>query len=196
MLPPLQKPTLSDKIDISLGEIFETGVDGIPYVFVKSENVENVENLLKTKFPVEFVGNVGLYTLKSIDFTAKTMTFKHNKTTLLMERRIDFLREHYKAWGMKKESENIKPNYRIELVEYNIEGKLSKNQVIMDGNFYMKINNLVKSEDGITNVKFDYILPDILEPAYPYKVNNQVVCWYRDIKDVWVRQAREVVKEV
>lgn len=187
-LPPINKPTLGEPVELREKDtIYETGIDGFPYFIATPTLLKHIN-----KFVI--AGQSGLYSLKSFDTNSKTLTAKVDKTLNINDRFTTDVKEHFKAWGMKKEAELVKTNYRLGALEFNIDGKLSKGQTVQVGGLTLKIADLQKSEDKVIDILIDIVHHDIMIPIFPYVANGNVVDWYYDMKDVWIRQAKENLK--
>lgn len=187
-LPPLEKPILKKPINFQQhNSIYSTDIDGFPYFLIVSDELKYTN-----KFVV--AGQLGLYTLKSYKDQEKILNSKMDKIVNISDRKVESVKEHYAAWGMKKEAEKIKTNYRWDDNNFYIEGKLSKNQVIQYQGFIMKITHLEKDEDGIINIYGEHIDYNVMIPIYPYKKNGVIIEWYYDMLDVWLRQVKEIEK--
>lgn len=185
-LPPLEKPVLQPYIIFkSYEDIYSTDIDGFPYFVVVSGELEKTD-----KFTI--AGQKGLYTLKGYDNDKKTIMTKLDKTLDISERQTSDVKEHYLAWGMKTEADKVKTNYRWGIVEFNIEGRLNKNQIIQCNGFIMKITALEKNDNGIIDIYGEHIHHNILIPIYPFVHQNEIIEWYYNMQDVWLRQVKEI----
>lgn len=197
-LPPLQKKRLDDKFELLDNEVvLKTNIDEFPYL------VELLDmRYLEPKVKFSITGEAGLYTVKSVDLEKQTLEAKMDKTLDLTGRTVAQVRSYYDGWGMKKEAEKIKANYiwkdmrfnimsNKSFIELNIDGKISKNQVVQYRNAIIKITDLIKNEEGLIEIHGEPVDRYHVQAVFPYKKNGEFVCWYEDVVDVWLRQAVE-----
>ena len=194
-LPPLKKAKLYDEFEFLDNEaVYTTNIDGFPYVLYDGDYFEGDK--------VTFHGEFGMYTVKKIDHDKKHVELKMDKVLQLNDRTVEAMKSHYIGWGMTKEADKVKPNYLwtyaslFGVVGLSIEGKLSKNQVVQFNKDIVKITELKKYPDGITTIIGQIIPKTIVFALYPYIKNGEVICWYEDMKDAWLRQARDWMGEV
>lgn len=74
-----------------------------------------------------------------------------------------------------------------------IDGKLSKNQNIQYQEIH-KITNIQKNEDGVFEIFAEPYVTTIIFQLYPYIKNDEVICWYEDMKDVYLHQVKDYNK--
>jgi len=186
-LPPLKKAKLHDEFEfLDNEEVYATNIDGFPYVLYDGDYDEGDK--------VAFHGEFGMYTVKKIDHDKKHIEFKMDKVLQLNDRTVEAVKSHYLGWGMTKEVGKVKANYvwtyassftNIDLV---IDGKLSKNQIVQYNNDILKITDLIKYENELVIIKGEFYITSTIQPLYPYIKNSEVICWYEDMKDVYLRQ--------
>lgn len=189
-LPPLNKTKLDDEFEfLDNEEVYTTNIDGFPYVLYHGDYSEGDKVTLEWEF--------GMYTVKKIDHDKKHVELKMDRVLQLNDRTVEAVKSHYIAWGMVKEAEKVKANYvwtyassftNIDLV---IDGKLSKNQIVQYNNEILKITDLIKYENGLVIIKGQFYITYTIQPLYPYIKNGEVICWYEDMKDVWLRQVKD-----
>ena len=199
-LPPLKKAKLYDEFEFLDNEaVYTTNIDGFPYVLYDGDYYEGNK--------VAFHGEYGMYTVKKIDHDKKNVELKMDKVLQLNDRTVEAVKSHYIGWGMTKEADKVKPNYLFESwiydneikdfttkkIEFVIDGKLSKNQSIQYQGIH-KIINIQKNEDGLFEIFAEPYVTTIIFPLYPYIKNGEIICWYEDMKDVWLRQAKNCNK--
>lgn len=192
LLPPLEKPKLSSALTLYNEDknIIYTNVDGAPYFINYGQDLSK-----KKKFYLLFEhgSEETLYTIKNN--SDNQLEAKIDKTISLTDRKIEEVKDHYEKWGMKKEADRVKTNYMLNGYELNINGKLSLNQVFSFKTcssmvLHGKITKLEKNDQGVINIEYDRIETEICLPVFPYVKNNKVICWYNDMKDVWLRQVQ------
>jgi len=193
LLKPLPKSSLENPVEFEIDDaVLETNIDGIPYVLSNPEYAsENLQKGIKFK-PYS---STETYTVKHIDYDKNRLEAKLDKTLVLDGLEINQLREKLNSWGDKKEAEKLQPNYQWQFKNFVIDGKLSKNQVIRFHSSLVKITELVRKSDGLIEIIGEKVPYISIADIYPYRVNNEVKEWYFDIKDVWLRQAKDYKKE-
>lgn len=193
LLKPLKKPTLGHPVYFYEDDIIlNTNIDGFPYMLV---SLGYPNNHLQIGDKISFCESDEIYTIKNVDYHKCTVEAKMDKVFQLEPCEIGTLRAKLVSWGDKKDAEKLSPNYIFEFNRLVINGKLSKNQVVRFGNSLLKITELIKRNDGLIEIKGERIDFKYVMEIFPYKVDNVVKDWYYDIKDVWLRQAQEHLKE-
>lgn len=193
LLTPLAKPTLGMEVQFLGGDvILNTNIDGIPYALSAPQHPEEK---LHQNDKVSFEGTNEVYTVKKISYNKNILEAKLDKVLQLEEREITNLVVKHNSWNEPDVADKLEPNYTLNGVNFVIEGKLSKNQTVRFCDILLKITDLVKREDGLTEIKGESIKFKTLSDIYPYKVDNNIQAWYYDIKDCHLRAARDHVNK-
>ena len=178
--------------EVNLGvydAVYRTNVDGIPYVLIDESKDELV---IKTKYVMK--GNQGMYTLMSVDVDKKVLEFQLDKVLDLTERLVSKVQDFYDGFGIKK---TAKCNYVIDNLvhlEFDVEGKLSKNQTVQIYSQIIKITDLIKLENKVVEIKGKQVEHGELVPVYLYKEYKDVLGWFYDWGDMLLHKAREFNK--
>lgn len=184
LLSKLEKPVQGKEYFIREDLVINTNIDGIPYL----DAYDLFKLDLAKNDKVTFKGHEDLYTLKSIDDSGMS-NFKPDKYIDLNARKVDEVINHFNGWGMKKEAERVKLTHKIMGHHLNIEGKLSKNQVVKFSSYFYKIIDLVK-DDEVIDIKVEHIRTKEAIAIYPYKEHSVIKKWFTDIRDVWIEQVK------
>jgi len=191
LLKPLPKPFLEEEVFfLSDDVILETNIDGIPYVV---SDISDKFDTLYVKDKVTFTGCREVYTVKSVDYNKRTLEVKLDKVFQLEDVELLNLIDKHLSWNEPDIADKLRHNYVWDGLSFVIDGKLSKNQIVRYRDTLLKITELNKI-DGLTFISGEEIYYKELSDIYPYKVDNEVKEWYFDIKDVWLRQAKEYKK--
>lgn len=194
-LPNIKKHRQIQEFEIMDDEkLYTTNIDGFPYL-LEDETIK----YFKVGNKIAIDSEIGLYTVKSVDEENYHVELKLDKILDITSRTVDMVAEHYIGWGMKPEAEKVKCNYLWTYqssfvdVKLNIEGKLSKNQVVQFNNDIIKITELVKNEEKQFVIVGEHVKYDTVTPLFPYIKNGEIKCFYDDIGDVYLKQARDTL---